>query len=246
MTGGMIDIHCHILPGADDGSGGMEDSIEMAQMARDSGVRGIVATPHANLPGMCDNYWSPEMEGRLAQLQGRLRQLGIDAAIYPGQEIFLASGYIEALKRGRLIGLNHSRYLLVEFDMQEPAGAAYGKLGQVVAEGYVPIVAHPERYGFVQEDGDAARRLKDMGCLLQLNKGSFKGSFGRRAMTAAHRIMGRRMADIVASDAHSQYRRTTYLAEIHELISVQYSYEYANLLLEGNPGRVVRNLEVEG
>lgn len=240
----MIDIHCHILSGTDDGSGTMRDSIEMAQIAQVSGVCGVIATPHSNLPGDPKNFWSAEMESRVTTLQMNLRRLGVNISLYPGQEIFLSSGYMEKLRDGMLIGLNHSRYLLVEFDMQEKAWSAYRKLQQISAEGYVPVVAHPERYGFVQEDMDAAIRIKEVGGLLQLNKGSLKGGFGRRAMTSAHRILKQHMADFIASDAHSPYRRTPFLAEIHEMISEQYSYEYAELLLKTNPTKVINNLEI--
>lgn len=236
---GMLDLHCHILPAVDDGSGSMQDSIEMALLAQSSGVRGIVATPHANLPAERKNFWSAGMEQHLNELQSRLHELDIHISLYPGQEIFLSAVPVEALRNGSLIGLNHSRYLLVEFDPQEPAQTACRMLQQLCAEGYVPVVAHPERYCFVQEDADAAFKIKETGSLLQLNKSSFKGSFGRRAMYAAHRMLHQRTADFIASDAHSQYLRTPSLAGIHEMICEQYSEEYAALLLEINPARVL-------
>lgn len=239
---GMFDIHCHIFPAVDDGAGSVQDSIEMAQIAWDSGICGIVATPHANLPGQ-KNFWTSEMEHGLTELQIRLRELNIEVSLYPGQEIILVSEYMAALRSGQLIGLNRSRYLLTEFEAQETLRTACQKLQQICAEGYVPIVAHPERYGFVQEDPDAMIRLKRAGGLLQLNKGSFQGHFGRRTMAAAHAIMRHRIADFIASDAHSQYRRTTFLAEVHEIISEQYSEEYADLLLEINPEKVIQNLD---
>lgn len=215
----------------------------MAILAQTSGVRGIIATPHTALPGRQSNFWSAELEQCLAELQARLRQLKIEVILYPGQEIFLAGDYMGALRSGKLIGLNRSRYFLVEFDMQENAQTAYRKLQQLCAEGIVPVVAHPERYGFVQEDVDAAFKLKETGSLLQLNKGSFGGGFGHRVMAAAHAMMEAHLADFIASDAHSQYRRTTFLAEVHELISEQYSDEYADLLLAENPARVIKNLD---
>lgn len=235
----MLDLHCHILPAVDDGSGSMQDSIEMALLAQRSGVRGIVATPHTNLPGEQSNFWSTEMEHRLHELQAKLSELEIGVTLYPGQEIFLSTVPLEALRSGGLIGLNRSRYLLVEFDPLEPAQTACRMLQQLCAEGYTPVVAHPERYGFVQEDPEAAFRIKMTGSLLQLNKGSLKGSFGRRAMYAAHRMLRLRTADLVASDAHSQYRRTPSLAGVHEMICEQYSEEYASLLMAVNPARVL-------
>ncbi|MGM9681694.1 MAG: tyrosine-protein phosphatase [Eubacteriales bacterium] len=240
----MFDIHCHILPGVDDGSGNTSDSIEMARLAHSSGVLGIIATPHCNLPGVIKNYWSDDMSEKVDRLQQKFRQLGIPVSVYPGQEVFLSSGYLEMLRMGKLIGLNRSAYLLVEFAMEEDSREAYRKLQQITAEGYTPVVAHPERYGFVQEQKDAPSRIKEVGGLLQLNKGSIKGSFGTATMETAHRILRRHQADFVASDAHSQYRRTPYLAEIHEMISECYSFDYADLLLKVNPSKVIENSEI--
>lgn len=240
----MFDIHCHILPGVDDGSGNASDSVEMARLAHSSGVQGIIATPHSNLPGVIKNFWSADMAEKVDRLQQKIRQFGIPLFVYPGQEVFLSSGYLEMLRLGKLIGLNHSGYLLVEFAMEEDSRAAYRKLQQITAEGYTPVVAHPERYGFVQEQKDAASLIKEAGGLLQLNKGSIKGAFGSAAMDTAHRILRRHQADFVASDAHSQYRRTPYLAEIHEMISERYSNDYADLLLKANPAKVIENSEI--
>lgn len=240
----MIDIHCHILPAVDDGSGNWSDSLEMARLAQLSKVSAIVATPHCYLPGNQVNAWTAQLEETLETLRAALRRARVPVALYPGQELFLARGALELLRSGGVIGLNRSRYLLVEFDMEESGRTAYRKLRQVAAEGYVPVVAHPERYGFVQEDDSAEFRLKEAGALIQINKGSFKGYFGRGALVTAHRILGRRLADFVASDAHSQYRRTTVLAEVHEALSERYSLDYADLLLRENPAKVIQNLEI--
>ena len=159
----MIDIHCHILPAVDDGSGNWSDSLEMARLAQLSKVSAIVATPHCHLPGNQVNAWTAQLEETLETLRAALRRARVPVALYPGQELFLARGALELLRSGGVIGLNRSRYLLVEFDMEESGRTAYRKLRQVAAEGYVPVVAHPERYGFVQEDDSAEFRLKEAG-----------------------------------------------------------------------------------
>ena len=240
----MIDIHCHILPGVDDGSGNLHDSIEMAELAAASGIRGIVATPHCNMPGIFHNYWTPGFQERFAKLQEEISNRKIPIKLFPGQEIFLASGFLELIKQGKLISINHSRYFLVEFEPQENASIAIRKLQQMTAEGYVPIVAHPERYGFVQEQSDAVYRMKELGCLMQINKGSLKGRFGRRARNRAFDLLENRDADFIASDGHSQYSRTPYLEDSYEIVCDGFSSDYADFLLKENPRRALKNEKI--
>ena len=131
--------------------------------------------------------------------------------------------------------------VLVEFDFGEHSDTVYSKLGQIISAGYIPIVAHPERYGFVQEDKDAPLRMKKMGCLLQLNKGSVKGGFGRGAYVSSAYMLENQFADIVASDAHGPFVRTPFLADAHEFISERFSSEYADILFKSNPKKVLKN-----
>lgn len=240
----MIDIHCHILPGVDDGSGNFNDSIEMAELAAASGIRGIVATPHCNIPGVFQNHWTPKLQEVFNKLQKEVSAREIPVTLFPGQEIFLASGFLEMIKQGKLISINHSRYFLVEFKMQENASIAISKLQQMISEGYVPIVAHPERCGFVQEFGDMVYRMKELGCLMQLNKGSLKGRFGRAARDCAFDILENHDGDFIASDGHSQYSRTPYLEDVYEIICERFSSDYADFLLKDNTQRVIKNEKI--
>lgn len=237
----MLDIHCHIIPGVDDGSGSMSDSIEMAEISVESGVTGIVATPHCNIPRMYDNYRSEELDKKFLDLSESLKKMGIPVELYCGQEVFLCRGFRERLKNGDFITLNNSRYLLVEFDAREDVSFALNSIEMVVAEGYVPVAAHPERYGFVVEDPAVVNRIRSLGALIQLNRGSLTGKFGRYIQMTAQSIVENRLADFVASDAHSQYSRTPSLADVHELICENYSYDYAEVLLETNPRKLINN-----
>ncbi len=240
----MIDIHCHILYGLDDGSVSAEESVEMALLAFKGGTEKIIATPHCNVPGTYRNMWEPEFDLMINQLNERLSQRGCDVSLYPGQEIFCNEGFMSLLSEGKLITLNKSLYPLVEFDFYEHSSSVYHKLKRLLAEGYKPIVAHPERYAFFCEDEEAVIKLRNMGCLLQLNKGSLQGSFGRSAYEAAKRVLDRAYADFVASDAHSPYRRTPYLGEAFEFVAENYSFDYAEVLFEKNALCVIENKDV--
>ncbi len=240
----MFDIHCHILHGLDDGSDNLEESVRMARLAVDGGAKAVIATPHCNIPGSFQNYCSKTYKSKIIELNLRLKSDGIDLKVYPGHEIFAADDFIEKIKSETVLTLCKSDYPLVEFDFTEHSDSVYPKLRKLLAEGLIPIVAHPERYAFVIEDEFAPFRLKSMGCLLQINKGSLKGSFGKSVHDAAHSMLKNELADFVASDAHSPYMRTPYLADVRELISELYSEEYADLLLFKNPVKVLKNQKI--
>lgn len=240
----MIDIHCHILPGMDDGSDNMEESVRMARLAVEGGTNIIVVTPHSNIPDLYQNYCDRDYVEKFKALKSRLEEENIPLKIFPGHEIFAADNFIELIKSKKLLTLCDSDYPLVEFDFTERSDSVYEKLRMLTSEGLTPIVAHPERYAFVAEDDFAPYRLKALGCLLQVNKGSLKGNFGRNAYFASRYIMENEMADFVASDAHSPYMRTPYLADAYEIISEFHSEEYADLLLNINPASVLENKKI--
>ncbi len=240
----MYDIHCHIIFGVDDGSDSIEESIKMAKIAYESGVSAIVATPHCNIPDSYSNYWGRELFGRVTALRRALDENNVPVKIYCGQEIYCTSRTHELLSAGKLITINGSKYALVEFDFHEYSSSVYEKLSKIIAEGYVPVIAHPERYSFVSEEDDAAMRLKSMGCLLQVNKGSLSGFFGRDAQRIAYRMLDKRIADFVASDAHSPFMRTTEMENAFEAVCENFSMDYADLLFDENPRRAIENKTV--
>lgn len=240
----MYDIHCHLIPGVDDGSDSIRESIEMLELAQSGRTAGIICTPHCNIENYCLNSRNEKINFYIEKLRQESEKQGISVRLYPGQEVFLGGDVIAHLKSGKFITLNFSEYLLIEFAWNEIPSSAFKKITTLTANGYKPVIAHPERYGFVIENKDMAAQLKALGCLLQVNKGSLKGAFGSAATETAHRLLKGRFADFVASDAHSPYKRTPYLKDIHEMISTFYSENYANHLLKDNPYRVIANKQV--
>ncbi len=240
----MVDIHCHILPGFDDGSDNIEESVRMARLAVDSGTKALIATPHSNIPDSYQNYYDQRYIDTLKTLKERIKEENIPLQIYSGHEIFASGDIAGMLKSKKLLTLRKSDYPLIEFPFKERDETVYRVLRELVAEGFTPVVAHPERYAFVAEDDFAPIRLKDIGCLLQVNKGSLKGSFGREAFIVSQALIRHELADFVASDAHSPYMRSTYLADAYEIICDIRSEDYANQLLSINPRKVIRNEKI--
>ncbi len=240
----MVDIHCHILPGFDDGADNFEESLRMARIAAGGGTKAIIVTPHSNIPDSYRNYLDKSYVDTFKDLKVKIKEQKIPLDIYPGHEIFATDNIIDPIKRKKLLTLCNSDYPLVEFGFKERSESVYEKLQILVAEGLTPIVAHPERYAFVFENGSAPLILKNMGCLLQINKGSLKNKFGDKAYDVSQALIKREVADFVASDAHSPYMRTPYLADAHEIISELHSEQYADLLLSINPEKVLKNEKI--
>lgn len=241
----MIDIHCHILPSVDDGADSMEDALEMARMAADSGVTAIVATPHCNLPGTEEkNYISPDLAQQFCQLQREIRQAGIDLTLYPGAEVLCTPEVPELLEQDALLTLAGSDYLLVEFFFDETLDYMDTMLSAVAERGRIPVVAHPERYEAVQRAPGIVDRWFRNGWIIQLNKGSILGRLGRKAERTAHWILSRGLAHVVASDAHSPRVRTPHMEELTEYLCQLCDPRYVEILLEKNPACILENRPV--
>lgn len=234
----MVDIHTHIIPGIDDGSRDMETSIIMAEMAEDCGVSTIIATPHCNQIGRFENYFSDKLLARLDELRDEFSCEGINLDIGMGMEIYCTRDVPRLLKEKKLITLNNSRYVLVEFDFRTDAAGIEEMLYPILDAGYVPIVAHPERYYDLQDKPEIIEDWMDSGIGIQLNKGSIFGNFGRMESVFARFLLENDLVSCIASDAHGVESRTTYMAEIYDYIAAEYSGTKAELLLSENPRRI--------
>ncbi len=234
----MIDLHSHILPELDDGAGSLREALAMARMAVDSGVRRMVVTPH------CADDRRKEIGSALSLLKEALGEYHIPLGLYPGMEIFGTPDTARLLQEGKLLTLNGSRYPLVEFSFYSTGGPETQILQSILDAGFRPVVAHPERYVYIQESPELVNRWKKMGCLFQINRGSLLGRFGPVAQEVAAELVNRGFATVVASDAHSPRRRTPWLDDVRQLISREVSPTAAEYLLYRNPGSILRNEEL--
>ncbi len=237
----MIDIHAHILPGIDDGANSFETSLRMAKMAVDCGVDRMIVTPHCNVEDLYENYYSDEQTKLLNDLENRLKEKHINLKLAPGMEVYATEDVPELIHQGKLITLNHSRYLLIEFNFHEDGVLIDYLLKEISRQGLHPIVAHPERYPYVQNNPSLVLEWIYQGCSLQVNKGSILGGFGQKAYSTSHYLLNQHLVAVVASDAHGVDRRTTYLSDAYRYIAFQYSEEYADMLLNENPSRILED-----
>lgn len=235
----MVDIHCHILPGVDDGAHSMGESIAMARIARRSGVDKIAATPH--FPGNEESVdLLPLILSRVRRLRQELRRQGIPLELVPGAEILCVPETLELAKRRMLPTLGDSRYLLTEFYFDLPGEDMNYILTELKRMDYSPILAHPERYEAVQREPELVRSWFDGGIVIQLNKGSVLGSFGAGPEQCAHELLRMGAVHVIASDAHGADSRTTDMGAIRSWAEENLGRAYADVLLRRNPGLIIR------
>lgn len=235
----MIDLHCHILPGLDDGAQDLEEALYMAHMAAQSGVSAMVATPH------CRDGGAHRVREAVSYLRQALHSGNIPLKLYTGMEIFGSFDTARLLREGHLLTLNHSRYPLIEFEFVSDGQPETEILQSVLDAGYRPLVAHPERYTYAQQEPELLDAWVRMGCLLQINKGSLTGRFGETAQELGMELVERGMAAVVASDAHAPRSRTTWMYDAWDMIARHISPIAAELLLLENPMRILRNESID-
>ncbi len=240
----MIDVHVHLLPDVDDGAKDMDEALEMAALAVESGVSVICVTPHSSAYGRHKNHDDDLYRMKMDELRCAIEKEHLNLKIVEGMEIFASVDVIDLLKEKKLIGLNHSRYPLVEFPFEEYAAEATEILEGILELGMVPVVAHPERYAYVLEDPRLINLWADLGCLFQINKGSLLGRFGSRVQRLAWELVYRGFACVVASDAHSCDKRSTWMKEIEAVLRDELSRKEADQLLRIRPGLLIEDQEI--
>lgn len=241
----MTDIHCHILPGVDDGAQTLEDALQMARMAQRSGVKAIIATPHCNHPANpVSNYISQDLADHFSRLRSAIREARIPISILPGAEVLCTEDTAQLLEAGKLLTLAGSRYLLVEFFFDEDPAFMDRQLRAIAALGAVPVIAHPERYGAIQQDPKITESWFYRGYILQLNKGSILGNLGARAQTCSHHLLAQGLAHVVASDAHGINQRSPNMQPLEDLLYSMCPESYVDILLRKNPRRICKDRPV--
>ena len=207
----MIDLHCHLLPGVDDGAPDLTTSLAMARIAVGDGIKTIACTPHI-YPGMYDNN-GPAIRRAVAELQLRLEEAGIPLRLTLGADTHIAPDLVAGLRAGRVPTLHDSRYFLLE----PPHHVAPPRLTETVfdllAAGYVPVITHPERLSWIEDRYETFVALVRKGAWLQVTAGSLTGRFGKAAQYWGERLLDEGWAHILATDAHGVDRRPPWLAE---------------------------------
>lgn len=238
ILGDLVDIHCHILPGVDDGSHSKSQSQRMLDLAWENGIHAIIATPHYMPEG---RHPSPETLHRLTEeLREYIYMRQYDMELYEGNEIYYHQEASELLEEGKILPLAGSHYVLVEFSPADDARYMRNALAELQNAGYDPILAHVERYMCLcKKPYDRIDELRRMGVLIQVNAGSVEGKMGPVAKKTVHSLLKRQWVDFVATDAHSDHGRSHAIGDCVRILRKKYPSEYVESILGGNARRIL-------
>jgi protein-tyrosine phosphatase len=234
----MIDLHCHILPGVDDGARTLEEAVGMCRLAAADGCAAMIATPHQRR----GEWWNDDP----AHLAGLARQVqaavGDGFHVGLGGEIHVDAQLLDEVGRlpdAGILPLAGSRYLLIEFDpFTSPAQASH-LVHEMCVAGWRPIVAHPELIPWLSADADLLGDLVALGATAQVTAMSLTGDFGRRPQQDALAFLAAGLVHYVASDAHGTRRRPPGLSRAYALIAARWGEETARRLTTDNPRAVL-------
>ena len=242
----IIDLHCHLLPGLDDGSRSSDMSFEMLQTAAAMGVCQIVCTPHctAGQQGLLQR--STKIKKAVKVLNYVLVRMRMPITLVAGAELLCNDQLPETLERHEVLTLADSNYLLIEFPFDVTLTQIEWAARTVSQAGYVPVLAHPERYTAVWRNPDCLSVWFYTGYVIQLDKDSVLGRFGNHCAQTAAWALRHGVAHVIASDAHDTKTRTTNLERVRQYVAQNYSPGYADLLVSRNPARIVKNQTLVG
>lgn len=232
MAQGYIDIHTHILPGIDDGSMDWRQTEKMLQIQQEQGVTDIIATPHFD---MGQHYQEPDHIRQLvAEANERAEKVTPGLTMYAGCEVLYTPGIIDIYKKGDILTLADSQYLLVEFFPQSFYREIEEAVDSFVREGLTPVIAHVERYRCLVNDHDKLYELMKMGALMQMNSRSLLGKRFDRQVKFCRKMVQKGFVHFLGSDCHDEEDRPPAIQESYETIDKLCGEDMADALTRRN------------
>jgi tyrosine-protein phosphatase YwqE len=209
---GHIDIHSHLLPGIDDGAATIDDTMALIQGMKDIGYAKFITTPHT-MHGVWDNT-REGIENKCRETQAEFRAMGFQASIMAASEYMMNGHFSDLCRTGQLLPLKEN-YVLVEMSYINPPIQLYDILFDMQIAGYKPVLAHPERYAFYHSRLHEYRKLKDAGCLFQINLLSTVCYYGMGTFKTAQHLLRHGMIDFVGSDVHHSKHLGSFNKRVH-------------------------------
>jgi len=235
----MFDLHCHILPGLDDGAADLSVSIEMAKAFVADGVKVAACTPHI-LPGLYQNS-GPQIREATAELQQVLDRESIPLKLVTGADNHITPSFVAELRSGHLLSLADTRYVLVEPPHHVAPPRLEDLFFSLLVAGFVPVLTHPERLTWIEAHYQTVQRLAQAGVWMQLTAGSLSGAFGRRPQYWGERMLDQGLVHLLATDAHDTTRRPPNLSVGREYAAKRVGDSEAEHLVVTRPWGVLMN-----
>lgn len=228
----IADMHCHILPGLDDGAKSLSESLSMLRLAVSEGISDMIVTPHFHT----GRFTAPpeKILQKLWLVQDAADKERIPVRLYLGSEIYYFDEILSALWEQRLCTMNGTHCVLLEFSPSVLFQTVQNAMDSVIEEGYQPVLAHAERYACLLKNVDDAVFLRSMGVQLQVNASSVTGKNGMEAKRFVHRLMKYEAVDYIGTDAHGSVHRTPEIARCREIVERKYGEDYAYQVMCGN------------
>lgn len=243
ITPMMIDIHCHILPGLDDGAKDMEESVCMCAMAAEDGIEKIVATPHT-MDGIYINK-NQDVKHAVNVLNTVLIEKKIPLEILPGADVHVNIDLLELLKEGKASTINDNHhYLLLELPHQSVPPNIKDLIFDLTIHGITPILTHPERNMVLQNEIDTLYDLVLQGILIQITAHSLRGEFGPAAEKCCFELLKHNLVHVIATDAHSSTVRPPYLSYAFKKAAEIIDEKEALALVTSNPSAIIKGQNI--
>lgn len=236
----MLDLHCHMLPGIDDGATDLDMALRMARIAVEDGIVMTACTPHV-YPGLYDND-AAGIRLAVAALQTELDRHDIALKVVEGADVHLSPDIVDRLRAGHIPTIAGSRYLLLEPPHHVPPPRFEESVFQLMVAGYVPIITHPERLSWIEDHYAVFVRLVKAGAWMQVTAASVVGRFGKRPKYWSERMLDERLIHILATDAHHPSRRPPLLAEGRAAAALRVGEQEAEHMVLTRPRGIIDDL----
>lgn len=238
----IADMHCHILPGLDDGSKDMEQTMSMIKIAYSEGVRLIIATPHYHIGKVKVDI--SEAKKLIETIKESIKEKYPDLEIYCGQEIYYYSEAMEDIENKRAATMAGSEYVLLEFSTDVSYTEITSAIYDTTSHGYHPILAHIERYECLAKRPDRIAELIEAGAYMQVNAKTVAGEYGKQIQKFIKKLLKKEYIHFISSDAHSDRSRAPHFNEAEKVLSKACSAEYYKKILWENVIKIINNEEI--
>jgi len=236
---GFFDVHTHLLPGVDDGSSCMEETMIMIKIAWEQGIQTMIATPHYAVGR--ENIPVDELRRIKDMVEEEAKKLDKNIRIYLGNEIFYSDSIIEKLNSKQALTLADSQFVLVEFSYEEAYSEIYRGLLRLVNSGYIPILAHVERYFVLYKREDWIGELIKMGCYMQMNGNSLIGGRMNARVNYNLKLLNNGMVHFLGSDCHDFRVRIPNIKRAVDILLKKSDTQTVIQILYENPMRLLEN-----
>lgn len=234
---GYYEVHCHILPGVDDGAGDMKETVRMLEEYHNDGVRTIYTTSHYR-KGMFEPSMK-EVQRQFERVKARAREIGSGITVYLGCEFHANLDMVEMLDEGLRPTMGDSRCVLTEFSQASELAFIRDRCYALLSHGYEPVIAHAERYRELVKHPDAVRDLVNMGAYIQVNASSILGDDGFGIRRFCRKLMKEDLVHFVGSDAHNMKDRKPQIGKCAEFLAKKMGRGYMEKLLVENPREIL-------